>query len=59
MLVTIILANVAAAFAFLFGATYDWSSLIPRSGRLNRVASFAMVITLAILVMTVLRSPVA
>ena len=59
MLTIIILANIAAALAFLFGATYDFSSIIPRSERLNRLAAFGMAMTLAILVMTVLRSSAA
>ena len=55
MLTTIILANLAAAFAFLFGATYDWSSIIPRSKRLNRLASFAMVMALVFVTISVVR----
>jgi hypothetical protein len=59
MLATIILANLAAVFAFLFGATYDWSSIVPRSKRLNKFASFAMVMTLVFVTISVVRSTAA
>lgn len=56
MVLTIVMANIAAAFAFMFGATNDWSALIPRSEKLNRLCAMAMTIALSFVVVAVLKS---
>ncbi|MFN3945837.1 MAG: hypothetical protein ACK4K7_13010 [Allosphingosinicella sp.] len=53
-MLTIILPNAALIFAFPVGATYDWSALIARSDRLNRLAWPAMNVSSALLVVVVL-----
>ena len=56
MIASIIVAHIAAGFAFLWGATQDWSALLPHSQRFNKFAGFAMVVSLVLLAFMVVRS---
>jgi hypothetical protein len=55
MTMVIVLVNVAAACAFLFGATNDWAPLIRKSERANRLWGSAAAATLAFVLLAVIR----
>jgi CHASE2 domain-containing sensor protein len=55
MLKVIILANLAAVSAFLFGASKDWSPVIPKSAALNRCAAAITAILLSFALLALLR----